>query len=147
MATETKKTCSFCNGHLFISLPGKLHTLVKASETPDRVRTRNTDKVLGMTLDNSYVENDLLKSDLFKKENVRLVNNGKTNVFYDLDDALDVARRVAREVEQEVEASGSSSSVQGRNSLTVPQSFVDSADSRRKSCLVLYDVFISLYFL
>lgn len=118
-----------------ISLPGKLHTLVKASETPDRVRTRNTDKVLGMTLENSYVENDLLKSDLFKKENVRLVNNGKTNVFYDLDDALDMARRVAREVEQEVEASGSSSSVQGRNSLTVPQSFVDSADSRRKSCL------------
>ncbi|KAF3445438.1 hypothetical protein FNV43_RR10614 [Rhamnella rubrinervis] len=118
-----------------ISLPGKLYNLVQASESPDSVRTRNADKVLGMTLDNNDVGHDLLKSDSFKKESVRLVNNGKADVFYDLDDALDMARRVAREVEQEVEVSGSSSSVQGRNSLTVPRSFVDSADSRRKSCL------------
>lgn len=119
-------------------LPGKTYNLVKASETPDNVRARNAGKALGMSSDNNYVaveDIDLFKSDMFKKKNARLVNHGKPDVLYELDDALDVARRVAREVEQEVEASGSTSSVQGRNSETFHQSFVDSADSRRKSCL------------
>lgn len=120
-----------------ISLPGKLYNLVKASETLDSVRTRNnSDNVPRMTVDSHYVENiDLLKSDLFKKENMRHINQDKADVLYDLVDALDAARRVAKEVEQGVEASGSSSSVLGRSSETVLQSFVDSADSRKKSCL------------
>ncbi|KAL5558271.1 hypothetical protein UlMin_034482 [Ulmus minor] len=79
----------------------------------------NSDKVVG---------SDPSISDPFKKENMDL---GKL----ELDDAMDMARRVAREVEQECEASGSSSSVQGRNRDMVHQSFVDSADSNRKSCL------------
>ncbi|KAH7525039.1 hypothetical protein FEM48_Zijuj06G0182700 [Ziziphus jujuba var. spinosa] len=119
-------------------LPGKIYNLVEASETPESFRARNAGKVLGMSSDNNYgnmEDADLLKPDLFKKQNVRLVNQGKPDVLYEMDDAVDVARRVAREVEQEVEASGSTSSVQGRNSETIHQSFVDSADSRRKSCL------------
>ncbi|XP_062101265.1 uncharacterized protein LOC133807122 [Humulus lupulus] len=112
--------------------PGKQCNLGKVTETLDSVRT-SSDNVAGISSDN-YVtmENiDSLNSDSFKKEKTEKGAHGKAAH----EDAVGVPPRVAKEVDQEFEATGSSSSVEGRNNDMIRRSFIDSVDSNRKSCL------------
>lgn len=102
------------------------------------VRTRNGDSAAGMSSDNNYVtveNNDISKSDLFKKGNEKVDVHSKAEVLHKHGDVVIVAPAVAREAEQDFEASGSSSSAEGRNGEMLRQSYVDSVDSNRKSCL------------
>lgn len=80
-------------------------------------------------------KNDISKSNLFKKGNEKVDDRCKEEVLYMHGDAVDVAATVAGEMEQDFEASGSSSSNEGRNNGMLRQSYVDSVDSNRKSCL------------
>ncbi|EXC01094.1 hypothetical protein L484_025463 [Morus notabilis] len=117
--------------------PGKRSDMVKTSETLG-VRTRNGDNAAGMSSDNNYVtveNNDISKSDLFKKGNEKVDVHSKAEVLHEHGDAVIVSPTVASEAEQDFEASGSSSSAEGRNGEMLRQSYIDSVDSNRKSCL------------
>lgn len=119
-------------------LSGKQCNVIKHSEPIHNIRTRTSDKVPDLTSDDNCgtVENiNQFKSDLPKKKGAEIYNPDRAETPYDLDDALDVAWRVAKEVEQEAEASGSSSSMEVRNSDMVHLSYADSTDSDKEGCL------------
>ncbi|KAK9270164.1 hypothetical protein L1049_025740 [Liquidambar formosana] len=125
------------------SQSGKQGSLAKALENVDNMRERDREKVLGMTADENSViveKIDISRSSLLKKSNAECPNRDQAKLSYELDDVLEVAWRVAREVEQVVgiyrEASGSSSSIEHRNSEPVHLSSVDSADPKKKDYLI-----------